>query len=78
MRTLSVNEVRQRFSEILRDAQAGDSITITRYGQPIAQINPIQDKRPKFPDLSEFRASIETQGLPLSDIVLQMRKDQRF
>jgi prevent-host-death family protein len=78
MRTLSVKEVRKQLSEVIREAEAGDSTVITRYGAPIAQIAPIRKERPKFPDLTEFRASIKVRGKPLSEVVREMRDEERF
>jgi prevent-host-death family protein len=78
MRTLSVNEVRKQLSEVLRDAEAGDSTVITRYGKPIAEITPIRRERPKFPDMSEFRASIKMRGKTLTDTLREMRDEERY
>jgi len=77
MRTLSVKEVRQRLSDVIREAEAGGSVTITRYGTPIAQITPVSKERPKFPDLSEFRASIRVRGKNLSQTLREMRDEER-
>lgn len=78
MRSLSVKEVREQLSEILRDAEAGDSIIVTRYGTPIAQITPVQKDRPRFPDLSAFRASIKVRGKSLTDTLREMRDEERY
>ena len=78
MRTLSVKEVRKQLSEVLREAEAGDATVITRYGTPIAQITPVRTGRPKFPDLTAFRASIKVRGKKLSDVVRDMRREERF
>lgn len=78
MRTLTVKEVRQQLSEILREAEAGDSTIITRYGKPIAEIAPIRKDRPKFPDMSEFRASIKVRGKTLTDTLREMRDEERY
>lgn len=41
-KTLSVYEVKSNFSRLLDGvAHDGDTITITRYGQPIASITPV-------------------------------------
>ena len=78
MRTLSVREVRRQLSEVIREAEAGDSTVITRYGTPIAQVTPIRKERPRFPDLTEFRASIKIRGKALSQVVRDMRAEERF
>lgn len=78
MRTLSVKEVREQLSEVIREAEAGGSVVITRYGTPIAQINPIAKERPKFPDMSAFRASIKVRGKSLTDTLRDLRNEERY
>ncbi len=78
MRTLSVKEVRQQLSEVIREAEAGDSVVITRYGTPIAQITPVDRERPRFPDMSEFRASIKTRGKSLTKTLRDLRDEERY
>lgn len=77
MRTMSVKEVRKQLSEVIHDAEAGDPTIITRYGNPIAQITPVKKQRPRFPDMSEFRARIKTRGKTLTETVLEMRNEER-
>ncbi len=38
---VSSREANQRFSEILRRAAAGETVTITRRGEPVAQVVPL-------------------------------------
>jgi prevent-host-death family protein len=39
-RTITTTEANQRFAEILRHVDAGDSFTVTRRGRPVAEITP--------------------------------------
>ena len=78
MRSLSVKEIRSQLSEIIHDAEVGDSTVITRYGVPVAQIVPVEKQRPKFPDMSEFRAKVKMRGKSLSETVIEMRDEERF
>lgn len=39
-RIVTATEANQRFSEILRDVSAGDTITVTSRGKPVAEITP--------------------------------------
>ena len=41
MSTVGVRELRQNASEILREAEAGESATVTVAGRPVARIVPI-------------------------------------
>ncbi len=45
MATISHKELRNASGEILRRAEAGETITITVSGDPVAQIGPIARKR---------------------------------
>lgn len=78
MKTRSVKEVRSHLSEVIHAAESGESTTITRYGQPVARIVPVQKDRPVFPDMSEFRGSIKPRGKTLSDTLREMREEERF
>ena len=77
MRSLSVKQVRANLSALIREAEAGDCVLITRYGKPIAQITPIEKERPRFPDLSAFRASIKPRGKSLTEALRQIRAEER-
>ena len=78
MRAISVKEARSHLSEIFHNAEAGDSTVITRYGNPIAQIVPIETQRPKFPDMSEFRGRIKNRGKTLTETLRETRNEERF
>ena len=78
MKTRSVKEVRSHLSEVIQAAQNGESTTITRYGEPIARIIPVQKDRPVFPDMSEFRDSIKPRGKTLTETLREMREEERF
>ncbi len=43
MRTLAVAEAKDRFSELVAAAQAGEEIVITRHGKPAAKLVAAQD-----------------------------------
>ena len=77
MKTLSVNEIRSRLSEALKNAEAGEETVITRHGKPVAILAPTQQAPPPFPDLSEFRASIRQRGRSLTGTLEQMRREER-
>lgn len=40
VKTVSVRELRQNPSQMLRDVEAGESYTITSYNRPIARVEP--------------------------------------
>jgi len=45
MGVVGVRELRQNASEILRDVEAGEPVTVTVAGRPVAQIVPIRAER---------------------------------
>ena len=52
-RTITATEANQRFSELLRDVSAGDTVTITNRGKPVAEISPPKKRLTKA-DLEEL------------------------
>ena len=42
--TYSTYEAKARFSEVLRQVRAGETVTVTYRGEPVAEIHPIQPK----------------------------------
>jgi prevent-host-death family protein len=42
MRMIGLHEARQKFSELVRCAERGETIGITRYGKLIALIGPVE------------------------------------
>ena len=79
MECVNMREARRRFSEIVNAAEHGKSTVITRRGQQVARVEPVRpSKRKPFPDLTEFRASIKVKGKPLSQVVIDQRKESRY
>lgn len=68
-------EAKARLSELLRRAEAGETIAITRYGKVIATLNPAKHAAP---DLSDFRAEQgQVTGSALAAL-LTMRDEERY
>ena len=44
MRTIGAREANQRFSELLREVEAGKDVTITRHGKPVAHLSSVRGK----------------------------------
>ena len=49
MTTIGAREANRSFSKILREAENGKTVTITRNGRPVARLEPV-DLRPKSED----------------------------
>ena len=44
MKTVSIKEANSRLSELIREAEKGETITLTRNGTPVAEIKPVEKK----------------------------------
>jgi len=79
MDSVSLSEARKRLSDLVRAAERGESVTITRRGKQVARIVPAEQKPLKpLPDLSKFRASIKVKGRSLTEELLAMRREERY
>jgi prevent-host-death family protein len=76
----SVAEARARFSELIAAAEAGETVVITRRGEPVVELAPrrkVKEKR----DLSwlfQATAGMEYSESDSGDLVRQMRNDARY
>ena len=48
MRQVSVHEAKTHLSRLLRRANSGEEVVITRSGQPVARLVPMAENRPVF------------------------------
>lgn len=71
MITVGVHEAKTTLSELLRRVAAGEEVTITRGGDPIARLVPVQRKSPRVlgQDRGLFEVPDDFNG-PLPDDVL--------
>ena len=64
---VSVTEAKGQLTELVRLAEAGNEVILTRHGQPVAQLTPV--KRILGPDerrriLDEFQQAVAGKALP--------------
>ena len=79
MKPMSITEARRHFSAIVAAAERGEAVEITRHGKVVARVRPAGTGAGKpLPDLSEFRASIRVKGKPLSQVVIEARRQGRY
>jgi len=75
MKTATVGEIQKNFAQVLKNIQAGEKITVTKRGKPVAMIMTLGPKRdidwPEF-----YNESIEIEGKKMSDIVIESRADR--
>jgi prevent-host-death family protein len=55
-KTITLREANQAFSRCIREVEAGEEITVTRRGQPIARIVPVRRERVLTPEQEAARA----------------------
>lgn len=80
MKPVSLKEARKRLGNLVDAAERGETVVITRRGRKVAQLVPARPEKPRagFPDLTEFRKSIKLKGKPMSETVIEMRREERF
>jgi len=79
MGPVNLKDARKSLGVLVRAAARGESVVITVHGKETAQIGPIERKPLKrFPDLTEFRKSIKLKGKPMSETVIEMRREARY
>ena len=63
MKTVSVKQARQQFSQLVNQAKNGASVLITRRGRKVATLGPVAaGRKGGLPDLAAFRASLGKAG----------------
>jgi antitoxin (DNA-binding transcriptional repressor) of toxin-antitoxin stability system len=64
-----------KLSELVNDVIKGKEFLITRDGKPVAKLLPILTKASRFPDLTDFRASIPPSKMSAGQFISQMRDE---
>lgn len=77
---INAREARQKLSELLSEAEKGQTVAITRRGQVVARLVPPPPQQAgRLPDLTAFRKSIKVKPGTASGaaLVRQMRDEER-
>jgi len=77
MTTYTVKQARANLGRLLRRAESGQTITITRRGRNVARVEPPLMAGSPLPGMSLFRKSIHIKGAPMSKIVSELRNQER-
>lgn len=80
MEIVSVADAKERLSELVDRAVAGNVVTITRDGKPVAQITAIKPPRKPI-DVAALRALTENmqfQEESAGDFIRRMRDEDRY
>ncbi|WP_185957114.1 type II toxin-antitoxin system Phd/YefM family antitoxin [Gracilimonas mengyeensis] len=85
MKKVPVNQVREQLAKYLTEAEQGEEVIITRHNKPVAKLvnyeEPEKNQKKgknKFPDMTEFRKKIKVKGKPMSEFVVDMRREERY
>jgi len=78
--TVSVAEARARFSELLDAVEAGETVVITRRGEPVADLSAHRTPRKKIDAgwLREQTAKMRHSEVDSGDLLRQMRDGSRY
>ena len=75
MKTTTVGEIQKNFAKVLRNINAGEEITVTKRGTPVAKITAIGPKsKIIWPDF--LSQAIELKGRSLSGLISEDREDR--
>jgi prevent-host-death family protein len=71
----SVAAAKAHLSEILKQVEAGEEVTITRRGQPIATIRPLKPRSTAidWAEITRLRKALPKSRLSAADLIRQMR-----
>jgi prevent-host-death family protein len=69
MTTVTAYEAKTHLPRLLRAAERGETVIITRHGKPVAQLGPVQ--QPRGFDMAEATASLEALRRRLPQIPLE-------
>ena len=57
--SMSIAEAKSRFSAVVERAAAGEEVTITKHGKPIAKVVPVRSERDRAKAREAFEAMIK-------------------
>lgn len=80
MTEINAKEARRRLGELLSEVENGETYTIVRKGKVVARLLPVRRSEGEtFPDLSDFRASIQIKSKSFSakKLIRAMRDEER-
>ena len=74
--TVTVTEAKAHLKALLDRVEAGENITITRYGRPVARMSGIALHKKPLGSLAAFRATLPYSEVSSSDLLRQMRDEE--
>lgn len=78
MATVGAYEAKTHLSELLVRVEAGESVTITKHGRPVAQLVPVEPKatdvKKVIEDWIEYRKGVRLDGLSIREMIDEGRR----
>ena len=75
---VSVAGAKAKLSELLKQVEAGEKVTITRRGKPVAVLSPAEKVYKPLPSRAAFRESVERTGKSAVEELRRMREEARY
>jgi prevent-host-death family protein len=63
VKVVGVYEAKTNFTELIREVQSGETVTVTKHGHPIAKIAPINEVQPVEEAISQLKTLRESMRL---------------
>jgi prevent-host-death family protein len=78
MKQVGVYDAKTHLPRLLEEVEAGETITITRHGKPVAKLVPVEAKRRSIDEIidevREFRKGNRLDGLSVRELIDYGRK----
>ena len=75
---INIKEARSKFSSLIHQVEEGEEVILTRRGIDVARMAPCAGKTKRLPSLKNFRSAIKLSGKPMSETVIEGRKEERY
>ena len=75
MSTVTLAEAKTHLSHLLDQVEAGEEIIITRRGQPVARISPVEKPKHPVKTLAEFRSRMPHWRKSSTELLREMRDE---
>lgn len=75
MSTVTLADAKTHLSHLLDRVEAGEEVVITRRGQPVARISPVEKPKRPIKSLAEFRKRMPHWREPSVDLLREMRDE---
>lgn len=78
MHTFTLAEAKAQLSRLIAMVEAGEDVTITKRGHPVARLVPSAPSRKPMPSLAELRARLPQQPEPAGEFMRTVRDSDRY